>query len=260
MDYAVAATGRSHPGRVREHNEDSFHIGRRVIMVADGVGGSAGGEVASQTVTQVFAGIDDTDPAEDVYAVLSATVDDSTDAIARQVREDPSLAGMGTTATVMMCCDRRIVFAQIGDSRAYCLRGAEPEVLQRVTVDDSFVQFLLDTGVIDPAQAREHPQRNIILKAVNGSAVAPSFSTFAPVDGDRYLLCSDGLTDYVSEEDVLGALAPVGPGDETDRTRTTDVLIDLALAAGAPDNVTVIVVDIKRPTRADQRLAYHRST
>jgi protein phosphatase len=241
LEYAVAAVGRTHPGKVRANNEDSYHIGARVLIVADGVGGNVAGEVASQTVVSVFAMVDESDPDDDVYEVLTAAVARSSDAICQQVEADPRLAGMSTTATVMMACDRRIVFAQIGDSRAYFLRRRPLGRLHQVTRDDSFVQFLVDTGQIDAEEARTHPNRNVILKALDGQEVAPSFATYVPMVGDRYLLCSDGLTDYVHEDDVLEALT------DTERDDAADHLIDLALAAGAPDNVTVIVADLVAP-------------
>ncbi len=238
MSYGVEAAGRTHPGHVRAVNEDTLYVGERVLVVADGVGGEAAGEIASQTVASIIASIDTSGPDEDAYGSLTEAVERGSRAIAEQVQDDPSLAGMSTTITVMLSMERRIVFAQVGDSRAYLLRAREPETFHQVTRDDSFVQELIDAGVINREQARHHPQRNLILKAVGVSAVAPSFATYAPVAGDRYLLCSDGLTDYVSEPDIHEVVCT------DDRTVAADRLIELALQAGAPDNVTVIVADI----------------
>lgn len=244
MRYQVAAAGRTHPGRVRDNNEDTLYVGTRVLVVADGVGGAAAGEIASQTVAAIVANVDASGSSEDAYQSLTNAVERGSQAIARQVREDPSLAGMSTTITVMLCAERRIVFGQVGDSRAYLLRAKQPETLHQVTRDDSFVQELVDVGVINREQARHHPQRNLILKAVGGVAVAPSFATYVPVVGDRYLLCSDGLTDYVTESEILEVLDVAATES---RDVAADRLIELALAAGAPDNVTVIVADITAP-------------
>ncbi|WP_029136790.1 PP2C family protein-serine/threonine phosphatase [Nakamurella lactea] len=246
-DYAVAAVGRTHVGLQKPNNEDSFHIGRGLLLVADGVGGSVAGEVASRTVVEVFAGVETASPDDDLYAILTDAVQRSTNSLLEQVEADPELEGMGTTATVMMWSGRRIVFAQIGDSRAYYLQGGAPggtlhsdqqPELQQVTKDDSFVQHLVDQGLLAPDEAAHHPRRNVILKALNGSTVSPSFSTFAPRIGDRYLLCSDGLSDYVEADEIREALLG------TDAEPAADRLIELSLAAGAPDNVTVIIADI----------------
>jgi len=241
MSYGVAAAGRTHPGRVRETNEDTLHVGERVLVVADGVGGGAAGEIASQTVAAIIANVAASGPVEDAYQALTDAVERGSRAIATQVQDDPSLAGMSTTITVMLCDERRIVFAQVGDSRAYYLRAKHTETLHQVTRDDSLVQELVDAGVIDREQARHHPQRNLILKAVGVDTVAPSFATYLPGVGDRYLLCSDGLSDYVTESDIHDVLV------KDSRDVAADRLIELALLAGAPDNVTVIVADITAP-------------
>lgn len=254
-DYAVQAVGRTHVGLVKPNNEDAFLIGDRLLVVADGVGGSAAGEVASRTVVDIFA---DADQAQDaptetagaeqhIYDTIVDAVNRSTDSLLEQVQTDPELEGMGTTVTVMMWSGRRIVFAQIGDSRAYYLQfGApaarrhpdQPPTLTQITKDDSFVQFLVDQGSLAPEEAAKHPRRNVILKALNGSEVSPSFSTHAAVTGDRYLLCSDGLSDYVSGPDILR----IALG--TDADTAADRLIQAGLDAGAPDNITVIIADI----------------
>ncbi|MGI8417113.1 MAG: PP2C family protein-serine/threonine phosphatase [Nakamurella sp.] len=250
-DYGVAAVGRTHVGLVKPNNEDSFHIGSGLLIVADGVGGSAAGEVASRTVVDIFAEVENESAAagedKDIYALLNGAVDRSTDSLLSQVDADPRLEGMGTTVTAMMWSGRRIVFAQIGDSRAYYLQSgapgaprpsAEPLELQQVTKDDSFVQYLVDQGLLAKQDAARHPRRNVILKALNGTTVSPSFSTFAPRIGDRYLLCSDGLSDYVAADDIRASLLDTAPAFAADR------LIELCLESGAPDNVTVIIADV----------------
>ncbi len=237
--FAVAAAGRTDVGTVRENNEDSSHIGQRLLVVADGIGGAAAGELASQTLVGIFAGVEDAEPDADLYRVLADLVERSSEEILDLVRSDPDLEGMGTTATAMMWSAELIVIAQVGDSRAYYLQRGGLQPMRQITRDDSFVQYLVDTGVITREQAAQHPRRNVILKAVNGMSVTPSFSTMAPLIGDRYLLCSDGLSDYVSDDVIDAVLRGV-----EDREAAADALIEAALRADTRDNVTVIVADV----------------
>jgi protein phosphatase len=241
VEYRVAAVGRTDTGLVKPNNEDSFFIGDRLIVVADGVGGAVAGEVASATVASAFAEVEhrslDTDP----YRVLAEAVELSTDRLAALLREQPDLEGMGTTATAMIVSAKRLVFAQIGDSRAYYLPSRGEPTLHQVTRDDSFVQYLIEAGTITAAQAWRHPKRHVILKALNGMSVSPTFSTYAALAGDRYLLCSDGLSDVVPAERIEQRLRA-----SADRAEVADALISDALDAGAPDNVTVVVVDLER--------------
>ncbi|MGI8592212.1 MAG: PP2C family protein-serine/threonine phosphatase [Nakamurella sp.] len=250
-DYGVAAVGRTHVGLAKPNNEDSFYIGSGLLIVADGVGGSAAGEVASRTVVDIFAEVENESAAagedNDIYALLQGAVERSTDSFLSQVDADPTLEGMGTTVTAMMWSGRRIVFAQIGDSRAYYLQCGAPGAqrqssehleLQQVTKDDSFVQYLVDQGLLAVEDAASHPRRNVILKALNGTTVSPSFSTFAPRIGDRYLLCSDGLSDYVGADDIRATLL------DTEAAAAADRLVELCLESGAPDNVTLIIADV----------------
>jgi protein phosphatase len=241
VEFRVHAVGRTDTGLVKPNNEDSFFIGDRLIVVADGVGGAVAGEVASATVASAFAEVEHSSVDTDPYHVLAEAVELSTDRLAALLREQPDLEGMGTTATAMIISAKRLVFAQIGDSRAYYLPSRWPSELTQVTKDDSFVQFLVDRGTITAAEAREHPQRHVILKALNGMSVSPTFSTYAALDGDRYLLCSDGLSDCVPPEQIERRLR-----DVVDRDEAADALVADALAAGAPDNVTVVVVDVQK--------------
>lgn len=237
--FVVVAAGRSDPGLRYDHNEDSYWMGEQLLVVADGVGGSVAGEVASRTVVDVFATAEPATPATDPYHILVECMRRSTDAINEMVRQDPELDGMGTTVTAMMWTADLIVIAQVGDSRAYYFSGLGARKLMQITRDDSFVQYLLDSGTITAEQARSHPRRNVILQALNGMSVTPTFTTMAPVVGDRYLLCSDGLSDYVEHADIESALR-----HNLDRKAAADSLIERALQAGAPDNVTVIVADV----------------
>jgi PPM family protein phosphatase len=241
VDYRVAAVGRTDTGLVKPNNEDSFFIGDRLIVVADGVGGAVAGEVASATVASAFADVEQRSLDTDPYRVLGEAVELSTDRLAALLRKQPDLEGMGTTATAMIVSAKRLVFAQIGDSRAYYLPNRWQATLHQVTRDDSFVQYLIEAGTITPAQAWRHPKRHVILKALNGMSVSPTFSTYAALPGDRYLLCSDGLSDAVPPERIEQRLR-----DIKDRSEVADRLIQDALEAGAPDNVTVVVVDLER--------------
>ena len=237
--FSVVAVGRSDQGLRYDHNEDSFHLGANLVVVADGIGGSVAGEVASRTVVDVFAAAEPAEDGDDLYRILGECLRRSTDAINELVRQDPELDGMGTTATAMMWVDDRIVVAQVGDSRAYYLPDRGARELAQITRDDSFVQYLVDSGSITADEARSHPRRNVILQALNGMSVTPTFTTMAPMPGDRYLLCSDGLSDYVAHAEIERVVRGVD-----DRDVAAEQLIDLALQAGAPDNVTVIVADV----------------
>ncbi len=238
-EFTVVAAGRTHVGLVRGNNEDCFHVGDHLLVVADGVGGAVAGEIASQTVVEAFVAVAGADTDGDLYAVLAASVRRGTQEIRGLVRDDPDLAGMGTTATAMMWSPDRIVFAHVGDSRAYYLQREGHLPMTQITRDDSFVQYLVDSGLLTAEQAASDPRRNVILKAVNGMSVTPALSTLAPLVGDRYLLCSDGLTDYVDDASIAEVLA-----GESDRDAAAEALIGLTLQTAARDNVTVIVADV----------------
>lgn len=237
MTYQLRSAARTHQGLVRENNEDSFYVGDRLILVADGMGGHAAGEVASSITKDMLAALDDVAPTDDGSAELGQGIDNATAEIARRVADDPELEGMGTTVTAIMFGERRSAVANIGDSRAYLYQRDRGRLTQ-LTSDDSFVQLMVDNGDITAAQAQHHPYRNIVLKSLNGQEVQPRFTTLARIVGDRYLLCTDGLSDYVDRDDIIASLAL----DDIDEC--ADRLIELALEAGAPDNVTVVVVDL----------------
>ncbi|WP_134325151.1 PP2C family protein-serine/threonine phosphatase [Cumulibacter soli] len=237
MPNLLRAAARTHLGLVRENNEDSFYVGDRLILVADGMGGHAAGEVASTITKDMLAALDREHPSDDITAALTQGIDNATAEIARQVADNPTLEGMGTTVTAVMFGDRRIAVANIGDSRAY-LYQADKHKLTQLTSDDSFVQLMVDNGDITPDQAQHHPYRNVVLKSLNGQDVQPRFTTLRRIAGDRYLLCTDGLTDYVARGDIITSL------DIADVDAAADRLVELALEAGAPDNVTVILIDI----------------
>jgi PPM family protein phosphatase len=226
---------RSDRGLVRQNNQDAVYAGPRLLALADGMGGHAAGEVASKVVIAALAPLDDEDPGGDLLGQLADAIEQGNAAINELVGGDPDLDGMGTTLTAVLFAGNRLGLAHIGDSRAYLMRGG---VLTQITHDDTFVQSLLDEGRITPDEAAGHPQRSLLLKALTGREIEPSLAVREARAGDRYLLCSDGLSGVVSDETLAEALQIPDPQACADR------LIELALKGGGPDNVTVIVADV----------------
>jgi len=226
---------RSDVGLVRSNNEDSVYAGARLLALADGMGGHAAGEVASQLVIAALAPLDDDEPGGDLLSKLDDAVRQGNTAIAAHVDAEPDLEGMGTTLTAILFAGDRIGLVHIGDSRGYLLRDGE---LAQITKDDTFVQTLVDEGRISAEDAHSHPQRSLIMRALTGQEVEPTLTMREARVGDRYLLCSDGLSDPVSTETILEAL------QIPDVTECADRLIELALRGGGPDNVTVVVADV----------------
>jgi len=226
---------RSDRGLVRANNEDSVYAGARLLALADGMGGHAAGEVASQLVIAALAHLDDDEPGGDLLGKLDSAVREGNSAIAAHVEADPELEGMGTTLTAILFAGNRLGLVHIGDSRGYLMRDGE---LNQITKDDTFVQTLVDEGRITAEEAHSHPQRSLIMRALTGHEVEPTLIMREARAGDRYLLCSDGLSDPVSHETILEALQIQDVAESADR------LIELALRGGGPDNVTVVVADV----------------
>ncbi|ORW52894.1 serine/threonine protein phosphatase [Mycobacterium paraense] len=235
MTLVLRYAARSDRGLVRTNNEDSVYAGARLLALADGMGGHAAGEVASQLVIAALAHLDDDEPGGDLLAKLDAAVRSGNAAIAAQVEMEPDLEGMGTTLTAILFDGNRIGLVHIGDSRGYLLRDGE---LTQITKDDTFVQTLVDEGRITREEAHSHPQRSLIMRALTGHEVEPTLTMREARAGDRYLLCSDGLSDPVSDETILEALQIPDVAESAYR------LIELALRGGGPDNVTVVVADV----------------
>jgi serine/threonine protein phosphatase PrpC len=252
---------RSDRGLVRANNEDSVYAGARLLALADGMGGHAAGEVASQLVIAALAHLDDDEPGGDLLGKLDSAVREGNSAIAAHVEADPELEGMGTTLTAILFAGNRLGLVHIGDSRGYLMREGE---LNQITKDDTFVQTLVDEGRITAEEAHSHPQRSLIMRALTGHEVEPTLIMREARAGDRYLLCSDGLSDPVSHETILEALQIQDVAESADR------LIELALRGGGPDNVTVVVADVidydyggrgqrrRRPSRTAQYLGRTR--
>ena len=236
MTHTLRYAARTDRGLLRANNQDSVYAGNRLLVVADGMGGHAAGDTASRLAVAAFAPLDDYQPGgRDLLTPLEHATDDGNEAIADMVAENPDLEGMGTTVTALLFDGSRLGIAHVGDSRAYLWRAG---VLSQITHDDTFVQSLIDEGRITEAEAAIHPQRSLLLRAINGSDVEPSLINREVRVGDRYLICSDGLTGVISAEAIADTLASYDTSDAADR------LIELALRGGGPDNVTVVVADV----------------
>lgn len=235
MTLALRYAARSDRGLIRAKNDDSVYAGPRLLAVADGMGGYAGGDVASQVVIAALEHLDEELPTGDMLAALARATSDGSEHLRELVREDNALEGMGTTLTALLFAGSRIALCHIGDSRGYLLRDG---VFTQITHDDTFVQAMIDEGRITEEEARSHPQRNLILRALNGTEVEPDLSIREARVGDRYLLCSDGLSGVVSDETIDEALRIPDPQDAANR------LIELALRGGGPDNITCVVADV----------------
>ena len=230
---------RSDVGLLRSTNQDSAYAGPHLLVVADGMGGAAGGDIASSIAVGTLAGLDDEGIGQEdaLEALKDAIARAHTDIVAR-AHNDPELSGLGTTVTAILRADNTIAMAHIGDSRGYLLRDG---TLDQVTTDHSFVQHLVDTGRLSAADAENHPKRSMLLRVLG------DIDADIPVDvsareiraGDRWLLCSDGLSSIVSRATLAKVLKEIAdPGE------CANQLVALALAAGAPDNVTCLVADV----------------
>ena len=238
MTLFLRYAARSDVGIVRSANEDSGFAGRTLLAVADGMGGHAAGELASSTAIATLAELDSEElPTEDLLTALDDAIVTSAERIGQYIEADPSRSGMGTTLTAILWQAGRIAVIHVGDSRGYLLRDGE---LSQITHDHTYVQSLIDAGRITPDEARRHPKRNLLLRAIDGNAVPEGETSVREAQaGDRYLLCSDGLSGVVPDGAIAEVLRTV-----PDPTAAVTALVDLALEAGAPDNVTAVVADV----------------
>lgn len=232
-----AGTGLTDVGRVRDNNEDSAFVGPYVAVVADGVGGAAAGEVASATAAYLASA--------DVLARTDGSLIELMEGLAariherlvEEIEEDPSREGMATTLTMVATDGVRVLLGHVGDSRAYLLREGE---LSQLSHDHTYVQMLVDTGRLEAAQAREHRYRNVVLRSLQGvEADELDLIDLSGRPGDRIMLCSDGLSDLVEEEDIAAVLR-----EESDRENAVAALVAAALKAGGTDNVTCVLLDV----------------
>jgi serine/threonine protein phosphatase PrpC len=236
-------------GKQRDHNEDSAYHSPRLLAVADGMGGHAHGEVASAAAVGALADLDASlaeHAAEhggdltsvDLAAALTGVVPEIRRRMDDLAAEDPTMIGMGTTLTALLFDGTRLAIGHVGDSRGYLLRGDE---FRAITHDHTLVQSLLDEGKITEEEAEFHPRRSVLVRALQtGSTAEADVSVGAVRDGDRFLLCSDGLTDMVPVAEVRDVLATVA-----DRDEAIARLIELANDYGGQDNITCVVADAR---------------
>jgi serine/threonine protein phosphatase PrpC len=232
----------SDTGRRRRVNQDSMYASPRLLVVADGIGGQPHGEVASAAATSVMAELDhdlqDQDPRDiDAEAALSSITRRIGDRLAALADGNQDYRGMGTTLTALLWDGTGFGAVHVGDSRGYRLRDG---VLQQITRDHTLVQALVDDGRLAADEAADHPRRSMLLKALQSTGSSePDRSRFDAAPGDRYLLCSDGLTCVVSPDVIEDVLTTID-----DPAAAVTRLIELANEGGSPDNVTCVVADV----------------
>lgn len=238
MSIALRYAARSDVGLVRSNNQDSGYAGSHLLVVADGMGGHAGGDVASSVAIGRLAQLDSETPASDIVATLEESVLEANQEILRRARDEPQLRGLGTTITALLRAEGKFALAHIGDSRAYLLRTEETT---QITKDHTFVQRLLDEGRLTEDEAERHPQRSVLMRVLGDVDADPELDlSLRPAHaGDRWMLCSDGLSGLVSLDTIDATLKEIDdPGE------CAEALIQLALKGGGPDNITCIVADV----------------
>jgi protein phosphatase len=241
VKYAV----RSDIGLIREDNEDAAYAGNRLLAVADGMGGHAAGEVASAAVIEALRPLDTAVPAGELLNALEHAVRRAEGTLRDMVAADPSLRGMGTTVTALLWSGSQLGLVHIGDTRVYLVRDGE---VFQITHDHTVVQSLLDDGKITAEEAASHPQRMLLLRALDGQHGSdPDLQLRQTLAGDRYLLCSDGLHATVAADSIARVLLTVADPDQAAQD-----LVMLAIEGGGPDNVTCIVADVIRAEAANQ--------
>ncbi len=239
----MAPTGKSaavsHVGKIRSNNQDSGYAGRHLFLVADGMGGHAGGDVASAIALKRIVEADTLySSVQDAEFALESALLAANTLLAETVFDHAELTGMGTTVSAMARVGDQMVIAHIGDSRIYLYRGG---VLEQVTADHTFVQRLVDSGRITPEEAAVHPRRHVLMRVLGDIDSSPEIDTLVlhTQPGDRWLLCSDGLSSYLNDDKIAAVLgAFTGIKDACNR------LVRETLDQGAPDNVTIVLVDV----------------
>ncbi|MGA5305588.1 PP2C family protein-serine/threonine phosphatase [Nucisporomicrobium flavum] len=235
MTLTLRYAAQSDRGLIRDGNQDSVYAGPRLLAVADGMGGMAAGDVASNIVIAAMAPLDEDVPGDALVDALRHAVGTANQQLRDTVDANPQLEGMGTTLTAVLFSGTKIGMVHIGDSRAYMLRQGE---FSQITKDDTYVQMLVDEGRISPEEASSHPQRSLLTRALDGRDIDPEYSVRQVLKGDRYLICSDGLSGVVSAETIGDAMR-----DIPDPQACVERLVQLALRGGGPDNITVVIAD-----------------
>ncbi len=233
----ILSAAASHVGKIRASNQDSGSVGHHLYLVADGMGGHAGGDVASALTIRYLTGFDRPyETVEEAREELYRGILDAGKELTRAVAEHPELTGMGTTLSGMVRVGDQVVLVHIGDSRIYRLREG---VLEQLTSDHTFVQRLVDSGRITPEEAAVHPRRSVLMRVLGDVDLEPEIDTHVldTLPGDRWLLCSDGLSGYVNEREIAEILLT-----NDDPEEACEKLIQASLSEGAPDNVTAVIV------------------
>lgn len=234
LNYAA----RSDVGMVRMKNDDSAYVGRYLAVVADGMGGHAGGNVASAATVLDLVHLDSGKHDDEALTVLADEIQAANSLLSELVTTSPQLSGMGTTVTALLLNGNRLALAHIGDSRAYRLKNG---VFEQISIDHTFVQRLIDEGRLRPDEAEVHPHKNVLMRVLGDVDASPELdlATFEVEPGEKWLLCSDGLTAVLRDSDIETVLR-----ETRDLQRCVDILVELTLAGGSPDNVTVAAVEI----------------
>ena len=235
MTLTLRYAAQSDRGLIRDLNQDSVYAGPRLLAVADGMGGMAAGDVASNIVIAAMAPLDEDVPGDALVDALRHAVGTANQQLRDTVDANPQLEGMGTTLTAVLFSGSKFGMVHIGDSRAYLLRGGE---FAQITKDDTYVQMLVDEGRVSPEEASSHPQRSLLTRALDGRDIDPEYSVRQVLKGDRYLICSDGLSGVVSADTIGQTMREI-----TDPQACVERLVQLALRGGGPDNITVVIAD-----------------
>src|SRR5262245_41316508 len=235
MTLTLRYAARSDRGLIRDGNQDSVYAGPRLLAVADGMGGMAAGDVASNIVIAAMAPLDEDVPGDALLDSLRSAVDTANQQLRDAVDANPAMEGMGTTLTAMLFSGSKFGTVHVGDSRAYLLRDGE---FVQITKDDTYVQMLVDEGRVSPEEASSHPQRSLLTRALDGRDIDPEYSVRQVLAGDRYLICSDGLSGVVSADTIGQTMRELA-----DPQACVERLVQLALRGGGPDNITVVIAD-----------------
>ena len=235
MTLTLRYAAQSDRGLIRDLNQDSVYAGPRLLAVADGMGGMAAGDVASNIVIAAMAPLDEDVPGDALVDALRHAVGTANQHLRDTVDANPQLEGMGTTLTAVLFSGSKFGMVHIGDSRAYLLRNNE---FAQITKDDTYVQMLVDEGRVSPEEASSHPQRSLLTRALDGRDIDPEYSVRQVLKGDRYLICSDGLSGVVSADTIGQTMREIA-----DPQACVERLVQLALRGGGPDNITVVIAD-----------------
>lgn len=248
MALTLRFAARSDVGKVRAKNDDSGYAGRYLAVVADGMGGHVGGDVASASTVLDLVHLDQ-ETTVDVETVLPDEIQTANSILNELVNANPKLSGMGTTVTALLLTGDRFQYAHIGDSRAYRLKDG---VFEQVSKDHTFVQRLVDEGRLRPEEAEHHPHKNVLMRVLGDSDASPELDIhqYPVAPGERWMLCSDGLNavvpDEITERIVRGTAS---------LQQTVDELVEVTLQHGSPDNVTIVMVEVAEDADDDEPVA-----